>query len=226
MLIRKHIVTQHPLFHIIYYKQKRQHSSHESRGCAGFIFPIRWQNTLGLVITCQSVDSGFYQNQTKLGILVLPTIKMYTGYDYTHLQKWHPEKKKTRISKYRTSSTEAFEFCNYDGRNVSFKMGFNWTLKPENVILCTGAELLEKWCGITITFNPLKPKLVYMLFKNSVRTSKRTRHFTITKINWLMLIKKIIAVYSENHTKPINTNAVLLTVKADGSYSYRSALKG
>jgi hypothetical protein len=44
-----------------------------------------------------------------------------------------------------------------------------------------------------------------MLFKNSVRTSKRTPHFTITKINWLMLFKEVIAVYSENHTKPINT---------------------
>jgi hypothetical protein len=41
-----------------------------------------------------------------------------------------------------------------------------------------------------------------------------------------MLFKEIIAVYSENHTKPINTKAALLTVKADGSYSYRSALKG
>jgi hypothetical protein len=44
-----------------------------------------------------------------------------------------------------------------------------------------------------------------MLFKNSVRTSKRTTpHFTITKINWLMQFKAIIAVYSENHAKPIN----------------------
>jgi hypothetical protein len=43
-----------------------------------------------------------------------------------------------------------------------------------------------------------------MLFKNSVRTSKRTLHFTITKINWLMLFKEIIAVYIENHAKPIN----------------------
>jgi hypothetical protein len=42
-----------------------------------------------------------------------------------------------------------------------------------------------------------------MLFKNPVRTSKRTPHFTIAKINWLMLFKKIIAVYTENHTKPI-----------------------
>jgi hypothetical protein len=29
--------------------------------------------------------------------------------------------------------------------------------------------------------------------------------FTITTINLLMMIKKVIAVYSENHTKPINT---------------------
>jgi len=35
-----------------------------------------------------------------------------------------------------------------------------------------------------------------MLFKNSVRTSKRTPHFTITKIKWLMLFKEIIAVYT------------------------------
>jgi hypothetical protein len=36
----------------------------------------------------------------------------------------------------------------------------------------------------------------------SVRTSKRTSNFAITKINWLMLFKEIIAVYSENHAKP------------------------
>jgi hypothetical protein len=33
-----------------------------------------------------------------------------------------------------------------------------------------------------------------MLFKNSVRTSKKTPHFTITKINWLTLFKEIITV--------------------------------
>jgi hypothetical protein len=43
-----------------------------------------------------------------------------------------------------------------------------------------------------------------MLFKNSVRTSKRTPYFTVTKINWLTLFKEIIAVYIENHAKPIN----------------------
>jgi hypothetical protein len=42
-------------------------------------------------------------------------------------------------------------------------------------------------------------------YNNSVCTAKKTQHFTITKINWLMLFKEIIAVYSENHTKRINT---------------------
>jgi hypothetical protein len=51
----------------------------------------------------------------------------------------------------------------------------------------------------------LKPKLVYLIFKNSVRTAKKTQHFTITKVNWLTLFKEIIAVYSENHMKHINT---------------------
>jgi hypothetical protein len=67
-------------------------------------------------------------------------------------------------------------------------------------------------------FVPLKPKLVLILFKNSVRTSKKTQPITITKISWLMLFKEIIAVYSEKHMKPINKicgqNAELLIVKA------------
>jgi hypothetical protein len=49
----------------------------------------------------------------------------------------------------------------------------------------------------------LKPKLVFIIFNDSVRTAKKTQLFTITKINWLTLFKEIIAVYSENHTKPI-----------------------
>jgi hypothetical protein len=64
-----------------------------------------------------------------------------------------------------------------------------------------------------------------MLFKNSVRTSKRTPHFTITKINWLTLFNEIIAVYADSHPKKTQ-NVVSVIVKADGTYSYRSALKG
>jgi hypothetical protein len=60
-----------------------------------------------------------------------------------------------------------------------------------------------------------------MLFKNPVRTSKRTPHFTITKINWLTLFKEIIAVYSENHKKPTKTKCrvvvvVVVVVHVDG----------
>jgi hypothetical protein len=48
-----------------------------------------------------------------------------------------------------------------------------------------------------------------MLFKNPVRTSKRTLHFTITKINWLMLFKfnplkpKLVYILFEN---PVRTS--------------------
>jgi hypothetical protein len=50
----------------------------------------------------------------------------------------------------------------------------------------------------------MEPKLLYILFKNPVRTEKKTQHFTVTKINWLRLFKEIIAGFSENHTKHIN----------------------
>jgi hypothetical protein len=63
-----------------------------------------------------------------------------------------------------------------------------------------------------------------MLFKNSVRTSKRTPHFTITKINWLIQFNEKIAVFSWDHTKPINYKiAKLLIVKAGGTYSFHQA---
>jgi hypothetical protein len=48
------------------------------------------------------------------------------------------------------------------------------------------------------------------MFKDSVRTSKRTPHFTTTKINWLTPLKEIIAVYTENHTESINTKCRII----------------
>jgi hypothetical protein len=41
-----------------------------------------------------------------------------------------------------------------------------------------------------------------------------------------MLFKEIIAVYCDNHMKPINTKWGLLIAKADGIYGYHSALMG
>jgi predicted alternative tryptophan synthase beta-subunit len=43
-----------------------------------------------------------------------------------------------------------------------------------------------------------------------------TQILTIRKINWVMLFKKIIGVYIENQTKPINKEKGLLIVKAGG----------
>jgi hypothetical protein len=64
------------------------------------------------------------------------------------------------------------------------------------------------------TIIPLNPKPVEITFKNSVRTSKRrTPHLTITKINWLIVFKEIIAVYSENHTRPKNTESTVTDLK-------------
>jgi hypothetical protein len=56
-----------------------------------------------------------------------------------------------------------------------------------------------------IYINPLKPKLILIIFKNSGHTSKKTQHLSIIKINWLMLFREIIAVSAENHMKPTNT---------------------
>jgi hypothetical protein len=52
-----------------------------------------------------------------------------------------------------------------------------------------------------------------IIFKNSVRTAKKTQHFTITKINRLTLFKEIIAVYCENHMKQMQS--------VDKLHSYR-----
>jgi hypothetical protein len=69
-------------------------------------------------------------------------------------------------------------------------------------------------------WQPQLNPLIYgiILFKNSVRTAKKTPHFSVTNINRLTLFKEITAVYSEDNTKPINIfcgqNAELLDVKA------------
>jgi hypothetical protein len=43
------------------------------------------------------------------------------------------------------------------------------------------------------------------MLKNSVRDSKKTPHFTITNIMWLMMFTEMIAVYTENYSKSIHT---------------------
>jgi hypothetical protein len=74
-----------------------------------------------------------------------------------------------------------------------------------------------------------KPKVVSVTLRIQ-SVPQRKQQFTVTKINWLILFRKIIAVYSENHSKQINImseqNAELLIIKAGGTYSYHWSLKG
>jgi hypothetical protein len=53
--------------------------------------------------------------------------------------------------------------------------------------------------------NPLKWKLVWIIFKNSFRTAKEARQLTFTKIIWLILFKRTMAGLSENHAKHMKT---------------------
>jgi hypothetical protein len=76
----------------------------------------------------------------------------------------------------------------------------------DNLILTNAHKILKQ--GILVHnyfFNHLKPKLVYINFKNSVRTSKRTQHFAITTISLLTLFKGIISIYEENDMKSTST---------------------
>jgi hypothetical protein len=70
--------------------------------------------------------------------------------------------------------------------------------------------------------------------KYTVRTAKKTQHFTVPKINRLTLFKEIIAAYSENQTKYMNTlcghnvgGTLVTTVlwRANRSYLLRSPFR-
>jgi hypothetical protein len=47
--------------------------------------------------------------------------------------------------------------------------------------------------------SPLKTKLVYIIFKNSVCTSNRTPHFTVTNINRIMPFKELNRVTQNSY---------------------------
>jgi hypothetical protein len=61
-----------------------------------------------------------------------------------------------------------------------------------------------------------------MLFKNSVRTEKKTRRISISKTRCLMLFMEMAAVNSKNHIETTNAfcgqNAGLLTIKSSDIY--------
>jgi hypothetical protein len=54
--------------------------------------------------------------------------------------------------------------------------------------------------------NPLKTEfLLNSIYINSVRTSQETHYISATKPNRLMLFRKTVAVYCENHMEHTNT---------------------
>jgi hypothetical protein len=53
------------------------------------------------------------------------------------------------------------------------------------------------WNLGTISVFASRQRKNYVIFYNSVRTSKRTPHFNITSIKCLMLFKEITAVYTD-----------------------------
>jgi len=64
---------------------------------------------------------------------------------------------------------------------------------------------------------------------NAFPTSQKKHFFYIIKTNRLIFFKHVIAVYSENHTKPMNTiyrKCRVMNFKALGKYSYHFVLKG
>jgi hypothetical protein len=88
---------------------------------------------------------------------------------------------------------------------------------------------LKSYCGpwsewvneirrFQMCFNPWKPKLVWIILKNLLRCLKITQYICITKVNWLILFNGIIAVYSGNHTKFVNT---LWARRRDADYESR-----
>jgi hypothetical protein len=65
--------------------------------------------------------------------------------------------------------------------------------------------------AVTISINPLKPKLVY-------------QPITIAKINQLTLFKETVAVYSENLMKPINTIFFTVPLQAMEAHGGRGGI--
>ena len=48
-----------------------QYLRHHGGGCGALVSPGWWENTNGLVVAGETVDTGLDENETELGILVL-----------------------------------------------------------------------------------------------------------------------------------------------------------
>lgn len=65
-----HSLSQHPSS-IIHHLQSMTHLCHHRAGRRALVLPVWLQHTNGLVISAETMDSGFNENEAELGILVL-----------------------------------------------------------------------------------------------------------------------------------------------------------
>jgi hypothetical protein len=84
---------------------------------------------------------------------------------------------------------------------------------------------------LPLAINPLKTEAQLNTHYLKIQFPPQRKHnATLININLLMMFMEIIAVYFENHTKPINIlceqNADLLNVKVGGTYNYQCTLNG
>ena len=61
----------HPGIVTIIPSPRRKHLCHHGRSCRALILPVGLQDTNSLVVPAETVDSGFDQNESELGVLVL-----------------------------------------------------------------------------------------------------------------------------------------------------------
>lgn len=64
----------------------------------------------------------------------------------------------------------------------------------------TAVSLSWTWSNIGKK-NHLETKVISIIFKAPLLTSKKAQRVCVTRINWLILFKEISTVYCENHTK-------------------------
>lgn len=63
-------MEKHNVYRCIIYNIDFLHLSNQSGSGGGFVFPVWWQDSDGSVVSGQSVDSGFDQNQSEFSIFV------------------------------------------------------------------------------------------------------------------------------------------------------------
>jgi hypothetical protein len=81
---------------------------------------------------------------------------------------------------------QAYQILKRHIRNIPKNSGINVVCK----LTITNMAMVRHFEVMYDKFNPLKKKLVKIIFKNFDPTSQKTQPASITKINWFMLFGK------------------------------------